>query len=144
MTDQSQRPGRVHLLGLRMLNGQWVETDQRPQAERLGKVLRNGDILTLDEAAAMLQCNKDFLYRLNRRELPVSKVGKRLFYERSDLLQYVRANRDAGTTKVASLQSVARQDTRPQVFDPVRLVKEREDQFSGKSQRQDKNRPIRN
>ncbi|MGO8468027.1 helix-turn-helix domain-containing protein [Rhizobium leguminosarum] len=52
--------------------------------------------LFAENVAHLLGCNIDLVRRIPRRELPASKVGARLIYQRSDLEAFIRSRRDSG------------------------------------------------
>lgn len=66
------------------------------------------EILTVKEAAELLNISPDSVYTLtSKRLIPHSKVGKRLFFSRSDIIDYVRKNR---RTTVQEVKDEAHRD----------------------------------
>lgn len=52
------------------------------------------DFLTVNEAADLLHLKKPTVYsKVSRGELPVMKRGKRLYFSKQELLEYVQAGR---------------------------------------------------
>ena len=73
------------------------------------EALRNADrcaadILTVEQAAALLHCSVDTLRRIEPAELPYSRVGKTNLYLRDDLIAFVRKRR------IRQPPSISRQD----------------------------------
>ena len=90
------------------------------------------DFLFVENVARMLACNVDFVRRIPRQELPASKRGSRLIYQRADVEAYNRAGREDGSSRhVASrkpaVQRVAidrvGKSTTPVTFDPISHVR---------------------
>lgn len=51
-------------------------------------------LLTIDEAAELLHLSKPTLYsKVSRNELPFMKQGKRLYFSKSELMDYVKEGR---------------------------------------------------
>lgn len=51
-------------------------------------------LLTVEQTAEFLNLSIPTIYsKVNRRELPVSKRGKRLYFSRAELLEYVKIGR---------------------------------------------------
>jgi excisionase family DNA binding protein len=61
--------------------------------------IKNGDILDVDEAAALLKVSKKTIYtRVKNNAIPYAKLGRKLLFSRAKLTQWVsdgadRANR---------------------------------------------------
>lgn len=54
----------------------------------------NSDLLSVDEAANLLRLSKATIYsKCSRRELPFMKRGKRIYFSREELLQYLKDGR---------------------------------------------------
>lgn len=138
MTNQSR--GVPALLLLQRLAEATISEynhDRRERPERfIGSADGIGpDYLFVQNVAAMLGCNVDYVRRIPRHQLPASKVGLRLIYARADVETYIGSRRDSGTARhVAAraprkLQLVATDHAvRGVLFDPVacakRLLKE--------------------
>jgi excisionase family DNA binding protein len=51
------------------------------------------EILTLKEACGLLSCSKSMVYKLTAsRQIPHSKRGKKLYFERKKLLEWMTGN----------------------------------------------------
>ncbi|MET3113470.1 excisionase family DNA binding protein [Pedobacter sp. CG_S7] len=62
--------------------------DLQPQAPK------ENELLTVQEAAIFLKVTVPALYtKVSRQEIPVSKPGKRLYFNKSDLKKWVQASR---------------------------------------------------
>jgi len=65
--------------------------------------VKNGDILDVDEAAALLKVSKKTIYtRVKNDTIPYAKLGRKLLFSRAKLTQWVadgadRANRVEGS-----------------------------------------------
>lgn len=58
-------------------------------------------LLTVDQAAEFLNLSKPTIYsKVNRRELPVMKRGKRLYFSKNELLDYLKAGRKKTNTDI--------------------------------------------
>jgi hypothetical protein len=53
--------------------------------------------LFVENVAHMLGCGVDYVRRIPRTELPASKVGARVIYQRSDVAAFIASRRDQGT-----------------------------------------------
>lgn len=52
------------------------------------------DLLTISEAAKFLKLTVPTLYsKVSRREIPVNKKGKRLYFSRSELLAWIKSGK---------------------------------------------------
>ena len=52
------------------------------------------DLLNIQEAAEFLNLSKSTLYnKVNKRELPVMKKGKRLYFSKVELLAYIKSGK---------------------------------------------------
>ena len=52
------------------------------------------DLLNIQEAAEFLNLSKSTLYnKVNKRELPVMKKGKRLYFSRAELTDYIKSGK---------------------------------------------------
>ena len=61
------------------------------------------DLLTIDEAAEFLSLTKPTLYsKVSRRELPFMKRGKRLYFSREKLMEYVKEGSQKTNAEVES------------------------------------------
>jgi excisionase family DNA binding protein len=63
------------------------------------------NILTVDEAAAMLRVTKRTLYRL--REIPRVRIGHRIMYLEEDLETWVKAQREGIAKQSSHLANIA-------------------------------------
>jgi excisionase family DNA binding protein len=62
------------------------------QSERTDTKEADGELLTIDQAAAFLHLSKATIYsKCSRNELPYMKRGKRLYFLKVQLLEYVKA-----------------------------------------------------
>lgn len=57
------------------------------------------DFMFAANVATMLGCGLDHVRRIPRSELPASRVGQRLVYSRQDVLRYIEAKRDVGSSR---------------------------------------------
>ena len=59
------------------------------------------DLLTVQEAANFLSLVKPTIYsKVNKRELPFMKRGKRLYFSQSELLEYIKEGRRQTATEI--------------------------------------------
>lgn len=66
--------------------------------------VKQGDLLTIQEAATFLNLSKSTLYnKVNKSELPYMKKGKRLYFSRSELMDYIKSG------KFSSIQEIQAQ-----------------------------------
>lgn len=55
---------------------------------------KKNDLLNIQEAAKFLNLSKSTLYnKVNKRELPVMKKGKRLYFSKVELLSYIKSGK---------------------------------------------------
>jgi excisionase family DNA binding protein len=58
-------------------------------------LIKNGDILDVDEAAALLKASKKTLYtRVKNNAIPHAKLGRKLLFSRAKLTQWVADGAD--------------------------------------------------
>lgn len=99
--------------------------------------------LFAENVAHLLGCNIDLVRRIPRSELPASKVGARVVYQRSDVEAFIRSRRDSGfephivsarkghtVTSGHQIQPVAGKLQEP--FDPVAYARSLSTQKVGK------------
>lgn len=61
------------------------------------------DILTVDQTAQFFNLSKSTVYRLiSMRELPVMKRGKRCYFLKEDLIDYLKAGRNQSRSEIES------------------------------------------
>ncbi|MEY2759919.1 MAG: hypothetical protein RIR33_3697 [Pseudomonadota bacterium] len=85
----------------------------------------SAELMFSDNVADLLSCSVDKVLRIPRRELPAVKVGKRLQYFRSDVLEYAKSVRDKGPTLAADTRRRGG-TAKPQTdFDPIKMLKSR-------------------
>ncbi len=66
---------------------------EQPEAE---------DLLTIQAAALFLHLSVPTLYsKVSRRELPVMKRGKKLYFSRTELLAYLKSGRKKSNAEIA-------------------------------------------
>lgn len=66
--------------------------------------VKQSDLLTIQEAATFLDLSKHTLYnKVNKIEIPYMKKGKRLYFSRSELMDYIKSG------KIASIQEIQEQ-----------------------------------
>lgn len=66
--------------------------------------VKQSDLLTIQEAATFLNLSKSTLYnKANKSELPYMKKGKRLYFSRSELIDYIKSG------KIYSIQEIQEQ-----------------------------------
>lgn len=88
------------------------------------------DFLFVENVAAMLSVNVDFVRRIPRVYLPASRAGQRLIYAREDVEKYIGSRRDAGTARYVADRApskrgatVASGDAAPVAFDPAAFAR---------------------
>ena len=84
----------------------YTRTKREPQQTAFLKpappVVKNGDILDVDEAAALLKVSKKTVYnRVKDNTIPYARLGRKLLFHRQSLVQWIaeggdRANRVSG------------------------------------------------
>lgn len=63
----------------------------------------DSDLMDVTEAAAFLKISVASLYtRVSRKEIPVSKPGKRLYFRRAELKEWISSGRKKTTLQIAS------------------------------------------
>ena len=73
------------------------------------------EVLNIEEACRLLHLSKQTLYnKVNRREIPVFKKGKRLYFSKNSLLKWIQA----GKVKT-------RQEIREEGLNDLREIKKR-------------------
>lgn len=71
----------------------FTEAGQNQQADKL---------LSIDEAATFLNIKKATIYsKVSRRELPYMKQGKRLYFSKVELLDYLKSGRKRTAQEIA-------------------------------------------
>lgn len=83
----------------------FVKLEQLEQliAAKLNDPSSTNDLLTIDEAAKVLNLSKQTLYGLNQRaEIPVCKKGKRLYYSRHDLMEWIKTGRKQTANEISA------------------------------------------
>lgn len=61
------------------------------------------DILTIEEAAHFLKVSVQALYnRVSRNEIPVSKPGKRLYFRKSELQEWINGGKKTTLRQISS------------------------------------------
>lgn len=66
--------------------------------------VKQSDLLTIQEAATFLDLSKHTLYnKVNKIEIPYMKKGKRLYFSRSELMDYIKSG------KIHSIQEIQEQ-----------------------------------
>lgn len=61
------------------------------------------NLLTVDEAAIFLKISKSALYtKVSQREVPVCKRGKRLYFNKADLLKWIQDGRKLTSDEFAA------------------------------------------
>lgn len=88
------------------------------------------DFLFVENVAAMLSVNVDFVRRIPRADLPASRAGQRLIYAREDVEEYLGSRRDTGTARYVAERApskrgatVASGDGAPVAFDPASFAR---------------------
>lgn len=68
------------------------------------KDVKQNDLLTIQEAASFLNLSKHTLYnKVNKSELPYMKMGKRLYFSRTELIDCIKSG------KISSIQEIQEQ-----------------------------------
>lgn len=76
---------------LSMIENLLLDIKHQPQGDHVGQ---SKEILTVPEAAAFLDIEIPTVYsKCSRGELPHSKRGNRLYFNREELIEYIRAGR---------------------------------------------------
>lgn len=66
--------------------------------------VKQSDLLTIQDAATFLNLSKSTLYnKVNKNELPYMKKGKRLYFSRTELMDYIKSG------KISSIQEINEQ-----------------------------------
>jgi excisionase family DNA binding protein len=61
---------------------------------KVQKQEEKNEILTIKEACELLSCSKSLIYKLtSSRQIPHSKRGKKLYFEKKNLLEWMTENR---------------------------------------------------
>ena len=90
------------------------------------------NFLFVENVAAMLACNVDFVRRIPRADLPISRRGQRVIYARADVEAYILAGRDAGTDRYVTERkpskrgagaTVSPDEAAPVAFDPAAFAR---------------------
>jgi len=70
-------------------------------------------LLTIQEAAEFLKVTVPSLYsKVSRKEIPVNKPGRRLYFYKNDLLDWVRANKKKTNTELQSEAAAMRRGSK--------------------------------
>lgn len=73
----------------------------------------NMDVLDIEQLAALLRCSVDHARRIPRRELPASRVGKKLLFLREDALAYIKRKRSGSPPPPANANGPATPSSSP-------------------------------
>lgn len=66
--------------------------------------VKQSDLLTIQDAATFLNLSKSTLYnKVNKNEIPYMKKGKRLYFSRTELMDYIKSG------KISSIQEINEQ-----------------------------------
>ena len=72
-----------------------IEKQEQPTTDQTEQ------FLTIDEVATLLHLTKPTVYsKVSKGELPVMKRGKRLYFSRTELLEYVKAGRKKSNAEI--------------------------------------------
>ncbi|OJW17981.1 MAG: hypothetical protein BGO48_15475 [Mucilaginibacter sp. 44-25] len=83
-----------------------VESIEQTMLHLKPEVTEKDDLLNVEEAAAFLKISAASLYtKVSRKEIPFSKPGKRLYFSRSDLQEWVNSSKHKTGTEIRSLLS---------------------------------------
>jgi excisionase family DNA binding protein len=64
---------------------------------------KDDQLLTVDGAAELLDCTKPTIYqKTSKGELPFMKRGKKLYFLKKDLIDYLKAGRNKTNAEIAS------------------------------------------
>ena len=131
------RPSRVEFLRAQF------DEDRRKHPYRYVDVNSGPCPLFVENVAQMLGCHVDFVRRIPRKQLPASRVGRRVIYLREDVLRYIaskmRVSGPCGHPQATNFAVLAPDHSGrdPQPFDPIRLVNQtkEKDRANGKKGR---------
>lgn len=118
-----------------------IDEDRRKHPYRYVDMNSGSCPLFVENVAQVLGCNVDFVRRIPRKELPGSRVGRRVLYLREDVLQYMaskmRGRGTSGHLPAGNLFGVFPDGSNrdPQPFDPIRLVNQTKERANGKKGR---------
>ncbi len=115
----NKSPNTFAVINLKLFNMMTVNFDSLPQVvQELNAKIDNitlllqsakpdakqSELLSIQEAATFLNLSKSTLYnKVNRNELPYMKKGKRLYFSRIELVDYIKSG------KIPSIQEIQEQ-----------------------------------
>lgn len=68
---------------------------------KVNKVVANDELLTISEAAILLKLSVATIYtKVCKNEIPANKQGKRLYFYRADLLNWIKSGRIKTITEI--------------------------------------------
>lgn len=71
------------------------------QENKVNSVKANDELLTISEAAILLKLSVSTIYtKVCRNEIPVNKQGKRLYFHRGELLNWIKSGRIKTITEI--------------------------------------------
>ncbi|MGD9555459.1 MAG: helix-turn-helix domain-containing protein [Mangrovibacterium sp.] len=71
--------------------------------ERQEPIDKDDQLLTVDGAAELLDCTKPTIYqKTSKGELPFMKRGKKLYFLKKDLIDYLKAGRNKTNAEIAA------------------------------------------
>ena len=80
-----------------------VENIERLLIEKSESAFEEDKILTIREASQVLTLSVPTIYGLvSRSQIPVSKKGKRLYFSKKDLTEWIKAGRKKTSDEIAS------------------------------------------
>lgn len=90
-------PNAISLIGKRLENIEKLLLEKSSQSQ----IEETDQILTLTEAAVFLNLKPQTIYSMvSRRELPVMKRSKRLYFSKMELLAYLKTGRKLSSTEM--------------------------------------------
>lgn len=104
LTTIEQRLGRIEAILLRF----------EQHLSQTNKSQSNNDLMTVDEAAALLSLSKHAIYnKTSAREIPHFNKGKRVYFNRQDLIAWAQGQYQRTHTEiVAETSAIMRVSTR--------------------------------
>ena len=92
----------VPLSKLEPIFKRWVKEAQTEiQSERVEPTEHPEQLLSIQQAAEFLSLSVPTLYsKVSKGELPVMKQGKRLYFSRTELMEYVKAGRKKSNAEI--------------------------------------------
>ncbi len=86
----------------RLSNIETLLLDLKHAPEEQSEQALSGELLTVQDAANFLSLSVPTIYsKVSKRELPHMKRGKRLYFSRTELLEYIKEGRKKSNAEIA-------------------------------------------